>query len=122
MRECTGTALRMNAAPPAADFPEMNEQTIRDIAWDQCGILRNREGLLHAIKSLESAPGRRGINAQRGDFESRNMHLVALLIARCGLAREESRGGHYRLDFPEPRPEFKRHSMIERDGAATFTE
>ena len=32
--------------------------------------------------------------------ELRNMHLVALLIARCALAREESRGAHYRTDFP----------------------
>jgi L-aspartate oxidase len=37
---------------------------------------------------------------------------VALLIARCALAREESRGAHFRTDFPEKRAEFARHSRV----------
>jgi L-aspartate oxidase len=122
MRECSAATVRRDVAPPLADFPAIHEQLIRDIAWEQCGILRHGDGLQEAIASLESVALRRGVNAQRSDFESRNMHLMALLIARCALAREESRGGHYRLDFPEPRPEFRKHSMIERDGPATFSE
>ena len=35
-------------------------------------------------------------------YELRNIHAVALLIARCALAREESRGAHFRMDFPTP--------------------
>jgi L-aspartate oxidase len=50
--------------------------------------------------------------ANRQSHELRNIHTVALLIARCALAREESRGGHYRVDFPEPRTEFQKHSQV----------
>ena len=122
MRECATRGVRMEVPPPRAEFPDIEERLIRDIAWDHCGILRNGDGLDEAIRSLTSTPMRRGIHAERGDFESRNMHTVALLIAKCALARAESRGGHYRTDFPEPRPEFRKHSIVEKDGAATFTE
>jgi aspartate oxidase len=40
---------------------------------------------------------------------SANMREVALLIARCALAREESRGAHFRTDYPAKRPEFAKH-------------
>ena len=50
------------------------------------------------------------------------MHTVALLIARCALAREESRGAHYRTDFPESRAEFQKHSTgVLRNGCYDFS-
>jgi L-aspartate oxidase len=42
----------------------------------------------------------------------RNMHQVALLISVAALAREESRGGHYRTDFPLKSAAFEKHSII----------
>jgi len=36
------------------------------------------------------------------------------------LARQESRGAHYRTDYPEPRPEFQKHSAIDKDHEVTF--
>jgi L-aspartate oxidase len=58
--------------------------------------------------------------ASRENYELRNLHAVALLIARCALAREESRGGHYRTDFPESRPEFQKHSSIDKYTGVVF--
>ena len=49
------------------------------------------------------------------------MRTVVSLIARCALAREESRGGHYRSDFPEKREEFRKHSVVKRGGEVEFT-
>jgi L-aspartate oxidase len=45
------------------------------------------------------------------------MHQVAYLISAAALAREESRGGHYRTDFPEKSPAFEKHSILKRSGA-----
>ena len=54
-------------------------------------------------------------SAGRERHQLRNIHTVATLIARCALARRESRGGHYRTDYPNPFPEFQKHSLIKRD-------
>ncbi len=42
----------------------------------------------------------------------RNMTATATLIAAAALAREESRGGHYRSDFPEPDPDMAQRTKI----------
>ena len=44
-------------------------------------------------------------------LERRNLVQLAGLIAEAALWREESRGAHYRTDFPEKRPEFLRDSL-----------
>jgi L-aspartate oxidase len=76
---------------------------IQRIAWEHCGIVRSAEGLEKAAIMLEA------VAAQSP--EERNMRQVALLIARCALARQESRGAHFRTDYPEPREAFARHSV-----------
>ena len=56
----------------------------------------------------------------RLDFELRNMHSVTTLIARSALARRESRGGHYRTDFPESSAAFQKHSAVRLGGDVQF--
>jgi aspartate oxidase len=50
------------------------------------------------------------------EFDLRSIHILVGLIARCALVREESRGGHYRSDFPTSREEFRRASVVRLDG------
>jgi succinate dehydrogenase/fumarate reductase flavoprotein subunit len=60
-------------------------------------------------------------HATRADFELRNLHTLATLIARSALAREESRGSHYRSDFPYRDDDlFQKHSVIQRSKDVTF--
>jgi L-aspartate oxidase len=77
------------------------------IAWDKCGIVRDAAGLREACLQLEP-------------HSDENCALVALLIARCALAREESRGAHFRTDYPEKRVEFARHSVVSKDAEVRF--
>ena len=44
--------------------------------------------------------------------EARNQLAVARLVASAALERRESRGGHFRTDFPEPRPDFARRIAV----------
>ncbi|MEP7149837.1 MAG: hypothetical protein ABI857_13235, partial [Acidobacteriota bacterium] len=46
---------------------------------------------------------------------SRNFVTLATLVAKAALWREESRGGHFRTDFPEPSEQFRVHSIQKMD-------
>jgi L-aspartate oxidase len=85
---------------------------IQRIAWENCGIVRSADGLREAAVQLEA------LSPQSP--EERSMRQVALLIARCALARQESRGAHYRTDYPETREAFARHSVVAREADVTF--
>ena len=98
--------------PPPAEFPAVEETALRELASRHLGILRCAEGLHEALQELESLPAAPEQEAGRERHEVRNMHALAILVARCALAREESRGGHYRIDFPFKREEFRKHSLI----------
>jgi succinate dehydrogenase/fumarate reductase flavoprotein subunit len=57
----------------------------------------------------------------RTDHELGNLHTLATLIARSALARQESRGSHYRSDFPyRDDDDFQKHSLIQRFKDVTF--
>jgi L-aspartate oxidase len=100
--------------PPPPRFPLMSEKDIRAIAWNYCGVLRSGPELEAALKLLRSRERTPLPNAARADFERRNIHLVALLISLAALDRKESRGGHYRTDYPQKSLAFEKHSLIYR--------
>jgi L-aspartate oxidase len=111
---------RVSGAPgrPAILAPITSERWVRDLTWEHCGIVRDRVGLETAIRALdrtEWTPAEPSLAA----IELRNIHQVASLIAGCALWREESRGAHYRTDFPEKRTEFARASRVSRMHAAS---
>ena len=71
--------------------------------WTSAGLFRTREGLEAAVAQLEAAYAHRAArsaSASADDCRVFSLTLVARLIARAALRREESRGGHYREDFP----------------------
>ena len=102
---------------PAPVFPAIAERELRAIAWNSCGILRSGPELAAAHKRLQSRALTSIELPIRADFELRNMHQVASLISLAALEREESRGGHYRTDFPAKSAAFEKHSLITRSDA-----
>lgn len=96
---------------------------MRQLMWSNAGLLREAEGLRSAADELArlSSP-LQGRGLSRALTEYRNLHNVSQLIVRAALAREESRGAHYRNDFPQrDDTRFRRHSVIDRD-KITFEE
>jgi len=79
---------------------------VRDLMWKHVGLVRSRPGLEAGIARLSgwwTAIDRRSA-AMHADLEIRRVAsivTVGFLIARAALRREESRGGHFRTDFPE---------------------
>ncbi|MCW5965571.1 MAG: L-aspartate oxidase [Bryobacterales bacterium] len=111
MKRWAKTPMERGEVPGEAEFPQMEESTLRSLAWEKCSLLRDRhrlDCLLRQLANVPSAPGR----GSRALHELRNMKQVLELIARCALVREESRGAHHRLDFPETKEAFRKHSLI----------
>ena len=86
-------------------------KTMRALMWDEVGILRHGAGLEHARAALRSVAG-----ARPGDgvelHETANLALVGWAMTEAALRREESRGAHHRLDFPEPRASWRRRQSF----------
>jgi L-aspartate oxidase len=94
--------------PPAFD-------KIRDTMWRQVGIMRDGKDLAGAVTQLQAMEMPKCEKPGRADCEMRNLHSLALLMARSALAREESRGSHYRSDFPYRDDEkFDKHSIVQK--------
>jgi L-aspartate oxidase len=96
---------------PEILFPDIPEAGVRQLAWRRCGIVRSGGALAEAVDTLDGVAMNRCTSLRRELFEVRNIHAVALLIARCALARKESRGAHSRIDFPDKLDEYARHSI-----------
>jgi L-aspartate oxidase len=104
------------AAPPAPapkpEFPAIGRAELRALVWEKLGIVRDGEHLASAIAALNGIAARSSAAPDRSSFELRNMVAVAKLIARCAFERRESRGGHFRSDYPEKDRGFRKHSVI----------
>jgi fumarate reductase flavoprotein subunit len=114
--DATDAVARVALAPlerPAGDLNPLRERLF-DAMWDDAGIVRDREGLLRvqsllrdlsaetAATGVASAPAFNLAWQERLNLE--NQILVSHAIAAAALARTDSRGAHFRADFPECGP------------------
>ncbi len=81
---------------------------LQTLLWTHAGIERNAEGLRAALETLTHSHVD-GVTIQ--DLETTNLLALARVLVAAALAREESRGAHFRTDFPAPSPDFQ-HSLI----------
>ena len=106
--------------PPKNEAVHKRGQEIQNIMWREVGIIRSGNELRRAIEQLEAMPISPPEKATRQEYELLNMWTVAKVIACSALAREESRGAHYRSDFPYHDDRFAKHSLVSRGQPARF--
>jgi L-aspartate oxidase len=112
-----GSGLRDPEIEALGSHPSaLDREAIRDLMWRNAGLFRTREGLREAVERLERA-GQSGSPRSADEWRHRNLLTVARLIARAALRREESRGGHYRADFPQRDDDHWRIHMVDSASA-----
>lgn len=96
---------------------------LRDIMWNYAGILRDENSLLKGLDEIYKLKSefRRDVKClNKDEYEYRNMLCVAQLIIKSALKRHESRGAHYRVDFPETKSEGIHNCIIKGEGEPSF--
>ena len=89
---------------------------IQDVMWNDVGIVRTRAGMQRAVHRLMELAPKLGHPKTRRTYEAANLLQAGLLVARSALAREESRGAHYRTDYPDhDDKKFLKHSLLQGD-------
>lgn len=102
---------------------ESLSQTLKNIMWNYAGILRDEDSLLKGLDEIYKLKSsfRRGDKClNKSEYELRNMICLAQLIIKSALKREESRGAHYRTDFPFTKEECVHNCVIKGEGEPSF--
>ena len=101
-----------------ADFSALRERLQRTM-WEKAGLLRDAAGLVAAQQELDSLGEQLPETSSRQGIELHNLQALGEMIVASALAREESRGAHYRNDFPRrDDAAFARHSVMRGDGVS----
>jgi L-aspartate oxidase len=99
-------------APIGGDAP--SHEALQAIMWECAGIERNAHGLRRALTTADSWPDEPKRHS-RNALERRQMAILARLMLASALIRDESRGAHYRADFPTTDDlRWKRHQVFRR--------
>ncbi len=94
---------------------------LKSLMWRNAGVKRNAEMLIEGLETL-SQWRRYTFNGGKEDlhgWDLQNMMTVSMLIMYAALLREETRGGHTRTEFPDRRPEWRKHTVFERQEDGT---
>ena len=95
--------------------------TLQQLLWEAAGVHRSGADLTQAAVTLAGWHAADRNTASVADLETGNLLDLGRLIVAAALAREESRGGHHRADFPDSRPELARPHFCRRDDVESRT-
>jgi len=98
-----------------ATMTHLSLRALQSLMWDRVGITRSGVDLEEAASTLAAWHGVVAQPSDRPSYELDNMVLLGRLMAEAALIREESRGAHFRSDFPEPLPGWQRHIIFRKN-------
>lgn len=123
--EPSGDPLRVSFHLGRKDAPSqaMVEKRLKlqKVMVRYAGLRRNRDTLIRAAEELgRQLPLFQSVLSKREEYEFANMLTASLLVVQGALGREESRGAHYREDYPERNDsEWRKHIVFIRDQEMT---
>jgi len=103
---------KLSPRPVPKGLPTPSLSALQQLLWEKVGIIRNKEGLTQAVETLAGWQKRLPRPVDRPTHELSNLILTGRLVTEAALLREESRGAHFRTDFPQTSPEWQCHIVF----------
>ncbi len=94
------------------NVPQLNLSNLQSMLWDKVGIIRSGKSLTEAADILYTWQNLLPQPTDQASHELSNMVLNARLMTEAALLREESRGAHFRTDFPQSSSAWQKHSIF----------
>jgi L-aspartate oxidase len=98
-----------------ASMPSLSRQALQDLMWRNVGINRHGARLLLAARILYAWQRTMPQPADQPGYELSNMVLLSRLMVEGALLRQESRGSHFREDFPDTSPDWEKHVILVKE-------
>jgi len=124
--EAARFALEPFERGPSGEAPYQIQSALQDAMQDLVGIVRNEPEMLRALgaqRTLSDRASRVGVGGHReynpgwhAALDLHNLLTVSEAITRCAIERKESRGGHFRDDYPDKDPAFATCNLVVRKG------
>jgi succinate dehydrogenase / fumarate reductase flavoprotein subunit len=126
VEEAESWALEPFARRVGGEGPYQVQYALQEMMQDLVGIVRNEDEMQRALEGLASLRERAqtvGVGGNReynpgwhAALDLQNLLTVSAAITRSAIERRESRGGHFREDYPDKDPAFGRVNIIVRKG------
>jgi L-aspartate oxidase len=98
--------------PAVKTFSPPSSTDVQTLLWDRVGIMRCQESLTEAAETLAAWQKTLPASTERHSYELSNLVLVGRLVTEAALLREESRGAHFRTDFPQSSTDWLHHLVF----------
>ncbi len=103
---------RLAEAKPSAVVSLPEKRELQELMWRHAGIVRDGAGLAEAAAKLATWQAAANAPQKREDFELQHLITCGRLMTEAALYREESRGAHFRADFPWTSEKWRRHIVL----------
>jgi len=113
VNEASAEAVSLSQPKPAKVAP-LDLGALQSLMWEKVGIVRDGRSLAEAKAALSAWQASLAESTDRPSHELASLLLCARLVTEGARMREESRGAHYRSDFPERSKAWHRHIVFRR--------
>ncbi len=111
-RKTAETRHTLSEREPPETTPPVNLRAIQDLIWNKVGIIRDGAGLDEAASTLAAWQRCLPEPTDRSTYELNNLVITGRLVTEAALIREESRGAHFRSDFPQVSADWEKHVVF----------
>ena len=94
------------------EAPPLSLPALQSEMWEKVGVVRHETGLEETAECLALWEHQLTEATDRPSYELGNLVLLGRLMTEAALARQESRGAHYRTDFPESSDVWQKHIVL----------